>query len=68
MTARAKTIAACDASVKAHPTFKRSDWRPYDPSAGTEQHNYTLDAQIAEFRREVSAERRAELNREWNAK
>ena len=48
-------------------TFKRSDWRPYDPSAGTEQHNYTMDAQIVEFRREVGEARWQELQNEWNA-
>ena len=62
MTARRAT-RLLDASLAHLPRFKRADWQPYDPGAGTVAPSYTLEQHIAEGKRD--AKRWAILNAEW---
>lgn len=52
-----------DASLAHLPRFKRADWQPYEPAAGTVAPSFTLEQHIAEGKRD--AKRWAFLQSEW---
>lgn len=65
MTSTAQKARLLEGAMADLPRFKPSDWNPYDPTAGTVRHSYTLDREIAEARREIGEARWAELQQEW---
>ena len=65
MTRTAQEARLLEGAMADLPRFKRADWNPYDPSAGTVAGTFTLDAQIAEARQEMGPDRWNELQQEW---
>ena len=66
MSRQRRATRLLDASLAHLPRFKPSDWKPYDPTAGTVAGSFTLDEFIAEGK--ADPVRWAFLDAEWSAK